>query len=71
MNIHKDEDKLFQILPDYDKELQEIWRSNLRSVKSKVLCESSTIEEIKQQIYLNKTKRRSGLLEVLLAKDGS
>ena len=51
MNSHKDQNKPFQILPDYDKELQEIWCSNLRSVKSKVQCESSsTTEEIKSNV---------------------
>jgi hypothetical protein len=53
---------------DYDQELREIWRSNLQNVNSEVLCENcNTIDDIKQQIYLNKAKRKSGLLmEVML-----
>jgi hypothetical protein len=52
---------------DYDQELREIWHKNVKQLHSKVIVDKcEVIDNIRRQIYLNTTKRKSSLFDALL-----
>ena len=60
--------KLSKFFFDYNKEINEIWQDELKNIESIVLCESCNQinEDTLKQIYLNKLRCKSSLLESLM-----
>jgi len=67
MTLETEHNKDFKGLLDYQAELKDFWRTNLRITRSPVLCEKcNVIQNIKKEIYLAKAKRSLGILGALL-----